>query len=125
MHSSNSGSASSGSLRSEINKVIGFAKMIVAGTGANSEGFVVRFIASDNIKVMQDVTADKRALAYALVAGGVLAITVPNHNEKLFYLFVTLAGGYSERLLGQFAERAEAAHAADRFQLNGAECLHV
>jgi Ca-activated chloride channel family protein len=57
---------SSGSLRGEINKVIEFAKMIVAGTGADSEGFVIRFISSDNIKIMQDVTANKRALASAL-----------------------------------------------------------
>lgn len=57
---------SSGSLRREIDKVIEFAKMIVAGTGADSEAFVVRFISSDNIKVIQDVTADKRALADAL-----------------------------------------------------------
>lgn len=69
---------SSGSLRSQINAVVGFGKMIVVGTGEGSEGFVVRFISSDNIKVMQDVTADKGALARALdaiyVEGGQTAI---------------------------------------------------
>jgi Ca-activated chloride channel homolog len=57
---------SSGSLRGEINQVIAFAQMIVAGTGADSEGFVIRFTGSDNIKMIQDVTADKAALARAL-----------------------------------------------------------
>src|SRR2546421_542872 len=33
---------SSGSLRSEINNVIEFGRMIVAGIGADSEGFLVR-----------------------------------------------------------------------------------
>jgi VWFA-related protein len=69
---------SSGSLRSNLDKVIGFAKMIVAGTGADSEGFAVRFISSDNIKVIQDVTSDKSALTRALdgiyVEGGQTAI---------------------------------------------------
>src|SRR5437763_163079 len=69
---------SSGSMRSEINNVIEFGRMIVAGIGADSEGFLVRFIASDNIKIMQDVTANKSALARALddiyVEGGQTAI---------------------------------------------------
>ncbi|MDT5157281.1 MAG: Ca-activated chloride channel [Acidobacteriota bacterium] len=69
---------SSGSLRNDIDKVIEFGKMIVAGTGAESEGFVVRFVSSDNIKVMQDVTASKTALAGALedifIEGGQTAI---------------------------------------------------
>jgi Ca-activated chloride channel family protein len=69
---------SSGSLRSEINKVLEFGKMILAGTGADSEGFVVRFISSDKIRMLQDVTADKSALARALdsvyVEGGQTAI---------------------------------------------------
>jgi len=57
---------SSGSLRREIEGVIGFGKRIVAGTGADSEAFIVRFVAGDNIKIMQDVTGDKAALTYAL-----------------------------------------------------------
>src|SRR2546423_4808711 len=69
---------SSGSLRSEINNVVEFGKMIVAGTGADGEGFLVRFVASDNIKIMQDMTANKSALARALddiyVEGGQTAI---------------------------------------------------
>jgi Ca-activated chloride channel homolog len=57
---------SSGSLHSDIDEVVEFAKMIVAGSGADSEAFVVRFVSSDNIKVMQDVTTDKAALTYAI-----------------------------------------------------------
>jgi Ca-activated chloride channel family protein len=57
---------SSGSLRRDINGVIGFGKMMVTGTGADSEAFVVRFVASDNIKIIQDVTSDKAALTDAL-----------------------------------------------------------
>ncbi|HEV7891554.1 MAG TPA: VWA domain-containing protein [Pyrinomonadaceae bacterium] len=73
----------SGSMRDRIGKVIDFGKSIVAGTDAGSEGFVVCFIASDNIKVMQDVTADKARLASAFddvfVEGGQTAI-----NDALY-----------------------------------------
>jgi hypothetical protein len=47
------------------------------------------------------------AMAYLLAASGFIAITAPK-NEKLLYIFIALAGGYSERLLGQLAGRAEA-----------------
>src|SRR5699024_8643236 len=51
-----------------IDEVVEFGKMMVTGTGADSEAFIVRFVASDNIKVWQDVTSDKAALTYALDA---------------------------------------------------------
>jgi hypothetical protein len=46
-------------------------------------------------------------LAYSLVASGAVAMAAPK-KANLFYVFIALAGGYSERLLGQLAERAEA-----------------
>src|SRR2546423_1686051 len=57
---------SSGSMRRELNNVVEFGKMIVAGTGADSESFVVRFVDSDKITIVQDMTANKVALADAL-----------------------------------------------------------
>ena len=69
---------STGSMRTDIGRVVEFGKMIVRGTGAESEGFVVRFISSDEIKVLHDVTSDKAALVGALEAiyieGGQTAI---------------------------------------------------
>src|ERR1051325_5359436 len=47
---------SSGSLRDKIDKVIAFAQTIAAHTDAGSEGFVISFISSDEIKMMQDIT---------------------------------------------------------------------
>ncbi|HEX6184167.1 MAG TPA: VWA domain-containing protein [Pyrinomonadaceae bacterium] len=67
-----------GSMRDDIGRVVGFGKMIVRGTSNASEGFVVRFVSSDEIKVLHDVTSDKRALEDALdavyIQGGQTAI---------------------------------------------------
>lgn len=69
---------SSGSMRSDINSVVTFGKLVVNGAGANAAGFVVSFIASDNIKVLQDTTADRLAMHAALeeiyIQGGQTAI---------------------------------------------------
>ena len=68
----------SGSLRRDIGNVVEFGKLVVRGTGAEAAGFVVTFIASDNIKVAQDTTTDKRAMESALddiwIEGGQTAI---------------------------------------------------
>jgi Ca-activated chloride channel family protein len=68
----------SGSLRSQINQVIEAAKTIVNSNKPGDETFVVRFISSDEIKIMQDYTADKQSLDDALddmfVEGGQTAV---------------------------------------------------
>ena len=68
----------SGSLRNQIAQVIEAAKTIVASNKPGDEAFVVRFIASDEIKIMQDFTADKQALGDALddmfIEGGQTAV---------------------------------------------------
>jgi Ca-activated chloride channel homolog len=68
----------SGSIRNQINQVIEAAKTIVASNKPGDETFVVRFISSDEIKIMQDYTADKSALDDALddmfVEGGQTAV---------------------------------------------------
>ena len=68
----------SGSLRSQINQVIEAGKTIVASNKPGDETFVVRFISSDEIKIMQDYTADKQSLDDALddmfVEGGQTAV---------------------------------------------------
>ncbi|HVF55636.1 MAG TPA: VWA domain-containing protein, partial [Pyrinomonadaceae bacterium] len=68
----------SGSLRSQIAQVIEAGKTIVNSNRPGDETFVVRFISSDEIKVMQDFTADKGAVGDALedmyVEGGQTAI---------------------------------------------------
>ncbi|HYH86923.1 MAG TPA: VWA domain-containing protein [Pyrinomonadaceae bacterium] len=68
----------SGSLRNQINQVIEAGKTIVESNKPGDETFVVRFISSEDIKIMQDFTADKSALGDALedmfVEGGQTAI---------------------------------------------------
>src|ERR687885_801143 len=68
----------SGSLRNQINQVIEAAKTIVSSNKPGDETFVVRFISSDEIKIMQDFTADKQSLSDALddmfVEGGQTAV---------------------------------------------------
>jgi len=68
----------SGSLRSQIGQVIEAAKTIVASNKPGDETFVVRFVSSDEIKIMQDFTADRQSLNDALedmyVEGGQTAV---------------------------------------------------
>ncbi|MET0621570.1 MAG: VWA domain-containing protein [Pyrinomonadaceae bacterium] len=68
----------SGSLRSQIGQVVEAAKTIVASNKPGDEAFVVRFIASEEIKILQDFTADKQMLGDALddmfIEGGQTAV---------------------------------------------------
>lgn len=68
----------SGSLRSQIGQVVEAAKTIIESNKPGDESFVVRFISSDEIKIMQDFTADKQALGDALddmfIEGGQTAV---------------------------------------------------
>ena len=56
----------SGSLRSQIAAVIAAGQSLANSNGPSDETFIVRFISSDNIKIMQSMTADKAALAKTL-----------------------------------------------------------
>jgi Ca-activated chloride channel homolog len=68
----------SGSMRSQIDKVIEAGKILVNTNKAGDETFVVRFIDSSKIETMQDFTADKERLSDALdsmyIEGGQTAI---------------------------------------------------
>ena len=68
----------SGSLRSQIAQVVEAGKTIVESNKPGDETFVVRFISSDEIKIMQDFTADTQALSDALddmfIEGGQTAV---------------------------------------------------
>jgi Ca-activated chloride channel family protein len=68
----------SGSLRSQINKVIDAGKAIVDSNKPGDETFVVRFVSSEEIKIMQDFTADRQAVKDALddmfIEGGQTAV---------------------------------------------------
>ena len=68
----------SGSLRSQANAVVAAAKYLVEQNGPSDEAFVVRFVSSDNIQILQTLTADKAALAGALdsmrIQGGQTAL---------------------------------------------------
>jgi Ca-activated chloride channel family protein len=69
---------SSGSMRSDISRVVEFGRLVVNGTGENSAGFALSFIASDDVRILQDTTTDKRALTAGLdevyIKGGQTAI---------------------------------------------------
>lgn len=68
----------SGSMRSQIDKVIEAAKDIVNSNKPGDETFLVRFIDSDKIETLQDFTPNKQALMDALdsmfIEGGQTAI---------------------------------------------------
>lgn len=68
----------SGSLRNQIGQVIEAGKTIVSANKPGDETFVVRFIDSQEIKIMQDFTADQQSLTDALddmfVEGGQTAV---------------------------------------------------
>jgi Ca-activated chloride channel family protein len=68
----------SGSLRSQIEKVIDAGKSIVDSNKPGDETFLVRFIDNEHIETVQDFTADKQALDDALdslyVEGGQTAV---------------------------------------------------
>ncbi|HEX7313240.1 MAG TPA: VWA domain-containing protein [Pyrinomonadaceae bacterium] len=68
----------SGSLRNQISQVIEAAKTIVESNKPGDETFVVRFISSEDIKIMQDFTSDKQAIGDALddmfIEGGQTAV---------------------------------------------------
>ena len=68
----------SGSLRNQIGQVVEAAKTIIESNKPGDETFVVRFISSDEIKIMQDFTADKQSLGDALddmfIEGGQTAV---------------------------------------------------
>ncbi|HVG32315.1 MAG TPA: VWA domain-containing protein [Pyrinomonadaceae bacterium] len=68
----------SGSMRSQIDKVIEAGKILVNTNKEGDETFVVRFIDSSKIETMQDFTSDKERLSDALdsmyIEGGQTAI---------------------------------------------------
>ena len=68
----------SGSLRNQIGQVIEAGKTIISSNKQGDETFVVRFVSSDEIKIMQDFTADRQSLTDALedmyVEGGQTAV---------------------------------------------------
>jgi VWFA-related protein len=74
----------SGSLRSQIGQVVAAAKFLVEQGTPNDEAFVLRFVASDRIDVLQRLTADKRALHAALdsmyIEGGYTAVLDALHD---------------------------------------------
>ncbi|MCA1557128.1 MAG: VWA domain-containing protein, partial [Acidobacteria bacterium] len=68
----------SGSMRSQIDKVIEAAKSIIESNKAGDETFLVRFISNDKIETLQDFTNSKQLLMDALdsmyIEGGQTAI---------------------------------------------------
>ena len=67
-----------GSLRSQFGPVVAAAKFVVGQNAPGDEAFVVRFVSSDNIKILQNLTDDKTALNRALdsmvIQGGQTAL---------------------------------------------------
>jgi Ca-activated chloride channel family protein len=68
----------SGSLRTQIDQVIEASKILVGTNRPGDETSIVRFISSEKIEILQDFTADKSDLEYALdslyIEGGQTAI---------------------------------------------------
>jgi VWFA-related protein len=68
----------SGSIRSQIGRVVDAAQSVVASNGPGDEAFVLRFVSSDNMQIMQTLTSDQGALDKALdsmfIQGGQTAL---------------------------------------------------
>lgn len=68
----------SGSLNTQIKAVIAAAQYVANTNGPADETFVVRFVTSDEIKIMQDFTTDKAAISATLsdmfIEGGQTAL---------------------------------------------------
>jgi len=69
---------SSGSLRTQFEKIISASKKIVNSNSPNDESFLVRFISSDKIELVQELTLDKKPLLDGLdslyIEGGQTAV---------------------------------------------------
>lgn len=68
----------SGSLRAQLEGVVQAGAKIVESSKAEDEGFLIRFISSDKIEMVQDITVNKRRLVEGLenlyVEGGRTAV---------------------------------------------------
>lgn len=68
----------SGSLRSQIDKVIEASKILIGSNRPADETSIIRFVGKDRIEILQDFTADKGDLEYALdslyIEGGQTAL---------------------------------------------------
>ena len=94
----------SGSLRSQMGQVVAAAKFLVDHGGPDDEAFVLRFVASDRIDVLQPLTADKGALHRALdsmyVEGGYTAVLDALHDAgKYLTKSAGRAGAQGRRLV--------------------------
>lgn len=80
----------SGSLRAQIERVTPAAMSVVAQNGPGDETFVLRFVASDRITVLQPFTADKAAVGRALesmyIEGGHTALLDALHAAGRYLL---------------------------------------
>ncbi|HEX8472692.1 MAG TPA: VWA domain-containing protein [Pyrinomonadaceae bacterium] len=69
----------SGSFRAVLDDIIEAARTVVAGNNASDETFVIRFVDSDNVQLLQDFTRNRGALSRAMdnmfIQGGQTAIT--------------------------------------------------
>jgi VWFA-related protein len=93
----------SGSLRSQIDRVIAAAKFIVDNDSPGDEAFVLRFVSSDNIQILQNLTADRLALGKALdsmvVQGGQTALLDALHLAGDYLIKNADRGGAHRRRL--------------------------
>jgi hypothetical protein len=68
----------SGSLRMQLENIVDLVKAIVEGNGADDETFLVRFVSSDKVVLLQDFTSAKMSLLEAAeemyIEGGQTAI---------------------------------------------------
>lgn len=78
----------SGSLRSLMSGVVGAAQALALYNGPSDETFVVRFVGSDNIKIMQEMTTDKTRLVNTMsdmfVEGGQTALLDAVHLSSSY-----------------------------------------
>ncbi|MCA1592298.1 MAG: hypothetical protein LC754_06540 [Acidobacteria bacterium] len=90
----------SGSLRSMMNTVVSITKAFVKYNRAQDETFVVRFVGSDHISIMEDFTSNTAALSKAKTGGRAFAIKkVPElqdaFNDIMLHLRTQYVLGYT------------------------------
>ena len=91
----------SGSLKDQIRYVVAAAKLVVENGAREDEAFVVRFVSSDNIRVIENFTSDKAALNKALddmsVEGGQTALLDAVYLSGDYLLKKGRSGGGARR----------------------------
>lgn len=121
-----------GSLKPQFRSVLGAAGQVVAANRAEDQTFIIKFVSSENITTLQELTSDKNALTNTLIG----VKPEPGQTALIdgLYLAVKYAMKYQETagkqaialvLVSDGEDRASYYRDADLFKLLGKSDLQV